>query len=869
MSLLPARRIRRLSTVLAVVVAIAAVPVVARGARGTSAAPQAAPESPAASPAAGPPATSDPAVHYTPAACNQTVKKNYARCFSTVWTPGTQHQINPDADAPPAAALGPADIRSAYKLPDGGGGQTVAIVDAFGDTHAEADLATFRTQYGLPPCTIVNGCLEIVNQRGGTTPLPPDDPGWALETSLDLDAVSAACPSCNILLVQGDDNGLDALGTAVNTAVALGAKYVSNSYGVPSEDPDQTSYDQDYSHRGVAVTASTGDVGNVQNWPATNPDVVAVGGTRLTKNSTAPRGWDESAWSDGGSGCSLYEPHPAYQDRIDTTCGDKRATSDVAADADPASGLAVYDTVGQGGWLQVGGTSLASPLVASMYALAGEPSPDTFPVTYPYDPAKSGDLFDVTTGTDGACGTVLCTAGPGWDGPTGVGSPNGVGALRQGPHGDIAGTVTDSATGAAIPGAKVSTPAGYSTRSDAQGHYDLSVAPGPYDVTASAFRYPAVTRSATVTDGQATTIDFALKSVPSATVSGAVTDGSGHGWPVYAEITIDGYPNGPIFSDPDTGAYRVELPQQADYTFHVTPLYDGYLAQQLSVHVDTSDLGQDVSAKVDQTTCTAPGYGWNGLDTAFTRWSGSTAAEGWSISGGVHSWRFDNPGSRSPAPGGDDRFAVADSAYVGSAPLDTTLTSPSIDLGRQASPVLSFDSSYYAGHGSTAQVDLTTDDGRHWTSVWKRTNANGIGAITIPIPQAASRSGVRVRFHFSGRSSWWWVVDDVFVGTHDCVAIPGGMVLGVVTDRATGQGIDGATVTSSGATALAAATPDDDSIPDGFYYLFSPLAGTQQVTAAATGYASDTAGVEVGADHVTRHDWALTAQTPTPQRGNR
>ncbi len=189
----------------------------------------------------------------TNASCNTVQRKGFAHCLAVVRTasPGT---ITPQQSGPPATALGPADIQSAYKLPPTGGGQTVAIVDAFGDSSAENDLAVFRSQYGLPPCTTANGCFRKVDQTGGTN-YPGDDPGWALETSLDLDAVSAACPACNILLVEGTDNSLNSLGVAVDEAVALGAKFVSNSYGAP-EDSSELSFDQHYNHPGVAVTAS-------------------------------------------------------------------------------------------------------------------------------------------------------------------------------------------------------------------------------------------------------------------------------------------------------------------------------------------------------------------------------------------------------------------------------------------------------------------------------------------------------------------------------------------------------------------------------------------------------------------------------------
>ena len=335
---------------------------------------------------AGPPspAASTPSAHYAPAGCNrelaqQSGKALHARCFATVWTANTDGQITANVEQPPPGALGPADIQDAYHLPAAGQGQTVAIVDAFGDSNAEADLAVFRSQFGLPTCTTANGCLRIVDQRGGTN-LPADDSGWALETSLDLDAVSAACPACNVLLVQADDNSLDNLGAAVETAVGLGPVAVSNSYGVPGEDPAETSFDHFYDHKGVAITASSGDTGNVTNWPATNPTVTAVGGTHLTRDTSDPRGWKETAWSDAGSGCSPFEPHPGYQNGYPTAC-DNRAIADVSAVADPATGLAVYDTLGQGGWLQVGGTSLSSP--SSPPAMRSRAPRSTTPIPWP------------------------------------------------------------------------------------------------------------------------------------------------------------------------------------------------------------------------------------------------------------------------------------------------------------------------------------------------------------------------------------------------------------------------------------------------------------------------------------------------------
>ena len=233
---------------------------------------------------------------------------------------------------------------------------TVAVVDAFDQPTAEADLAVYRNEYGLPPCTTANGCFRKVDEDGGTS-YPGPDAGWGLEISLDLDMVSAACPSCNILLVEAATTQFSDLGTAVDTAVSLGAVAVSNSYGGPewSSEADDDMY---YNHPGVAITVATGDcgydcapssdsvAGTVQNveYPAASQYVVAVGGTTLTHNSSA-RGWTESAWGHGGygagSGCSLYEPKPSWQK--DTGCS-MRTEADVSAVADPSTGVAAYDT---------------------------------------------------------------------------------------------------------------------------------------------------------------------------------------------------------------------------------------------------------------------------------------------------------------------------------------------------------------------------------------------------------------------------------------------------------------------------------------------------------------------------------------------
>jgi subtilase family serine protease len=327
----------------------------------------------------------------------------------------------PNASAPSATGKTPADIQSAYKLPGAtvGAGKTVAIVDAYDDPTAEADLGVYRAQYSLPPCTTANGCFTKVSQTGGTK-LPRVNGGWAQEISLDLDMVSAACPACKILLVEASSASFANLGTAVNYAASVGAAAISNSYG--GSEASDANYGTYYNHPGSAVTVSSGDNGYGVEYPASSQYVTAVGGTSLTKDSSG-RGWTESAWSGAGSGCSTYNTKPSWQ--LDTGCA-KRSVADVSAVADPNTGVNVYDSTayqGVSGWLVFGGTSASAPIIGSVYAMGGHTS-----ASWTY--AHTSALFDVTSGSNGNCSvSYLCTAGPGFDGPTGLGTPNGIGAF--------------------------------------------------------------------------------------------------------------------------------------------------------------------------------------------------------------------------------------------------------------------------------------------------------------------------------------------------------------------------------------------------------------------------------------------------------
>jgi hypothetical protein len=319
------------------------------------------------------------------------------------------------------SGFGPSDLQSAYNLASAsaadGSSETVAVMEAADDPDLESDLATYRSQFGLSACTTANGCFRKVNGSGEQGDYPPANSGWGGEASLDVDMVSAICPNCHILVVESED-----LEGAQNIAVSLGAKFISNSWGT-SDDSGDASADADFNHTGVVDVASSGDSGFGVSFPASSQYVVAAGGTSLTRDSSTARGWSETAWSGAGAGCSSWETKPTWQ--TDSGCS-KRTDTDVSADADPGTGVAFFDSFGQGGWGVVGGTSVASPIIASTFALAGTPSTPAASVLY----AHSGALNDITSGSDGTCNpTYLCTAGPGYDGPTGLGTPNGTGAF--------------------------------------------------------------------------------------------------------------------------------------------------------------------------------------------------------------------------------------------------------------------------------------------------------------------------------------------------------------------------------------------------------------------------------------------------------
>ncbi len=350
--------------------------------------------------------------------------------------------ITDDAGRPVAAAraisgYGPAQFLKAYNLTGQAptAGTIIAIVDAYDHPNIQSDLNTYSTHFGIPQLPACTGpiatsaqpCFKKVNQLGGTAKFPRTNPSWALEISLDVEVAHAICQNCSILLVEANSSNYTDLMAAVDRAVALGATVVSNSYG-SAEFSTESTYDSHFNHPGVAFTVSSGDGGYGVQYPAASPYVTAVGGTSLFLNADGTYA-QELAWSGSGSGCSSFEGKPAWQS--DPLCA-KRTVADVSAVADPNTGAAVYDSVryaGKVGWWQVGGTSLSAPLIAGVYALSGNTSGSANAL--PYALATGANMHDVVSGSNGTtCGSsYLCTALAGYDGPTGLGTPNGASAF--------------------------------------------------------------------------------------------------------------------------------------------------------------------------------------------------------------------------------------------------------------------------------------------------------------------------------------------------------------------------------------------------------------------------------------------------------
>ncbi|MFD7023356.1 S8 family serine peptidase [Promicromonospora sukumoe] len=525
-----------------------------------------------------------------------------------------------------------------------------------------------------------------------------------------------------------------------------------------------------------------------------------------------------------------------------------------------APGDNVRSSVPGGDYAEFSGTSMASPHLAGAVALLWSAAP-----VLVGDIEGTQALLDQTAVdvADDSCGGTPADNNVWGEGKLDVAAL--VAAAPIDGFGFVAGTVTD-ADGEPVGGARV-TSGERSDTTDAQGAFRLGLEEGAHDLTVTAFGYVDGAAQADVVEGETVTVDVTLEAAPTTTVSGTVTDGSGHGWPLDAEVTVQGAPSSvSAWTDPFTGEYTLELPQSATHTLVVQPSVTGYGAFTQAVEVGTEPVSAD-AAVTALAECTAPGYELVGAGAGVEEFESGDVPEGWTVedvAGTEQVWTFDDRFGASNMTGGEGLFAEVNSdAYGPDGSQDTILTSPAYDLSDVEAPLLTFDQSYGA-LGDFADVDLSVDGGETWETVLHQTS-DALGRTVVPIAAGAGESDVRVRFHY-GDAVWslWWQVDNVGIGA--CTPVEGGLVAGFVDDLNTGDGVNGATVTA-GESSVKTSDPENPTVDAGYYSLFSPETGEQQVGYAAKDYESAEATVTVVADTIARQDVELAAPLLTVSPG--
>ncbi|RAO39010.1 C5a peptidase [Micromonospora saelicesensis] len=531
-----------------------------------------------------------------------------------------------------------------------------------------------------------------------------------------------------------------------------------------------------------------------------------------------------------------------------------------------APGVNVRSSIPGNAYGSISGTSMAAPHLAGAIALLYSAAPSLVGDVNATRALLNGAAIDKA---DDQCGGTAAD-----NNVYGEGRLDALALLNAAPTGDIgtlAGTVTDATSGAPIAGATL-TLTGASEReltTGADGKFSTQLPAGDYQVAVAAFGYASTTRTATVAKGATTTLDVALTAVPSVNVTGAVTDGSGHGWPLYAKVTVTGVSGVYDYTTPSNGRYSIKLPAGQTYTLKYEPQYPGYQTVTKEVVVGSGNATANVAVPVDSTVCTtAPGY-TTGSDGEYETFDATTTPAGWTVvdnAGSGQVWKFTDDGDRGNLTGGTGNFAMIDSDNYGAGTSqDTSLVSPVVDLTSVTAPVIRFNQDFNQLNDDTADVDLSIDGGATWTNVLRQeTDVRGPKLTEIPIPQAAGKAQVQVRFHYYDASyEWWWEVDNVLIGSQvTCVPVDGGLVVGNVRDKNDDSYVNGATVTSKdrpAEKAVTVATPDDPGLADGFYWLYSSLTGEHPFTATAGNYVSQTKPVDVEADWATTANFQLAA----------
>ncbi|WP_460664915.1 S8 family serine peptidase [Kribbella swartbergensis] len=540
-----------------------------------------------------------------------------------------------------------------------------------------------------------------------------------------------------------------------------------------------------------------------------------------------------------------------------------------------APGVNVRSSVPGSSYASFNGTSMATPHLAGAVALLWAASPVLKGDVDATRALLNGTAIDKA---DSQCGGTAEN-----NNVYGQGRLDALALLNAAPIGDtgtLAGTVTAATGGTPLAGASVTVKAaGQPDRvvtTTSTGAFSTVLPAGSYNLTVASFGYKTQTDTATITTGTTTTKNYALESAPQVSVGGTVTDGSGHGWPLYAKVSVEG-PGGVFdYTTPSNGRFSLKVPSNASYSLKIESQYPGYQTVSQPITVGAGNLTKNVAVPVRTDACTtAPGYTW-GSDGVFETFDTGAKPGNWTVvdnKGNGQVWQFNDPGNRGNLAGGTGKFAVVDSDKYGSGgSQDTSLVSPVVDLSAVAAPVIRFNQDLNWLGGEKADVDLSIDGGATWTTVLTQA-ADTRGVKEIAIPQAAGKPAVQVRFHYYNASyEWWWIVDNVLIGSQvSCEPVGGGIVVGNVKDANTNGFVNGAVVTRDGnaaETGTTVATPEDTGLNDGFYWLYTSEAGDQGFTAKAGNYVGSSQTVPVEADWTTTADYTLAAGKLTVTPGS-
>ncbi len=830
----------------------------------------------------------------------------------------SQVSLSPPAATSSSAYFDPSQIATAYDWPSitdqrNGEGVSVAIITADSSGLGSNDSASaFWNAYGLPSHTV--NVIPVDGDEGLT-----DGMG---ETLLDIEWSGAMAPGItqNVYLAANPyfTTFVDAFNEFVNDDTS---QVMTTSWGAPEFYWGSLGMTADQifmqgAAEGISMFAAAGDngaadipngdgTGNNADFPSSSPYITTANGSLLTIADISGTYGSETAWSPSYSGApgtggaiSQLFTQPSWQTGPGVPSNGMRMNSDMALNSGGQNGsdYVVYDS--QRGFGAVYGTSAVAPQLAALFAIGVSQNSDVSlgqSNTLIYGDVNAGnyaaDFHDITTGCNGELpdGSSSCAAVD-WDHPTGWGSPNATSFLSHlgvtSPSGTLSGTVTD-VDGNPVAGAEVSVDGSYEGPTGTDGNYSFVLPAGSHAISVGAFGYALGTASVSVTDSATTTQDFTLDAAPTDTVSGKVTDGSGHGYGLYAEVsvTISNSPPGygkpkdlqvaDIWTDPATGAYSVKLPQGYGYAIHVAAAFDGYQTVSKTVTV-SADVNENFPLAV-ASTCSAPGYQFQagGFSNDFN--NPSFPPTGWTVTNPASSpviWELSNaPGNYGNQTGGTGTAAEANGAlgvnYSNNPPypaFDTSLVTPPISAtSLTGAAVLRYKAFYGGGSTMPFDLDITTDGGStwtnilHWTSGHPANGANGEDESVDLSPYLPTSGDFQLRWRFYGPASYSSTlaqIDDVVIGT--CQPVSGGLVMGQVSDANTGKGILGAHVADgNGTNADTVENYSDPNLPVGFYLFFDKAGQYTLTTTAASNYSTATAGITLNDNSVVTQNFAL------------